>query len=478
MHTSLDSRPSDLYLEDRPVCGKDVLFLQQWFNATQLEICFLLGLSIPKWFHAVDHPDDPLNDPTVALLVWLLVTYPETQFLPRFPEPTEVYPLLKAISDQHDESRSLIGKTTFGLLLGREITSMNRWTSETEPRPPSPQVYRLLFVLRNLLLTHGVIGLNVWMSRIEREAEARNLRFSPQMTSWSRMKSPPEIKARVKQGDSVRKHRRSHPEKRYVLTPALCNPDPFGLNSRPVRGGDLTLLRQKTRANIADCCYLLGITAVKWNEYDHAPHQVLGDVSVSLLTWALLTYPETHFLPVFPEPVEVYPAYENAVRYSRVTLPVPETAFSLLLGQSRLSTKRWLTGSPTHHSLPPPARRLLLVLQTLLQTRGVPGFEALVNRACFEATVRGIDLTSPSTTTWKRYPSRPPLPGAPRRGRPPKNRDASEPTPVTDAPQWIRPPPKYRYRDGSHRTLLPGAPQRGRPSKNRDASEPAPAPEG
>ena len=440
MHlTSLaDSRrlPLPLPLDDRPVCGRDLLFLQQWFHATLTETCYLLGLSLPKWRHGLQHPDEPVNDPTVALLVWVLATYPETHFLPTFPQPAEVYPLFKMMAGQSTKTlgftrKTRLGKTAFGLLLGREITSSNRWLSEKQPRPPDPQVYRLLFVLRNLLLTYGVVGFDAWVDRVELEAEARNLRFSSQMTSWSRMKAPPESSARAQTPARTAGPRRPPPpEERYALTPVRHDPNPFGLNTRPVRGSDLTFLRQWTRTSIADCCYLLGITAVQWHDYDRCPDPILSDASVSLLAWALLNYPEAHFLPVFPDPVTVYPAYENVVRHSSAALPEPETAFSLLLGQARTATKRWLAGfGGARHALPPPVRRLLLVLQTLLTTRGVPGFEALVNRACFEATVRGLDLLSPSMVTWtQRAPYRPRTPSTRRLGRPPKHKDVSEPT--------------------------------------------------
>ena len=39
----------------------------------------------------------------------------------------------------------------------------------------------------------------------------------------------------------------------------------------------------------------------------------MGDPAVALLVWALLRHPEAHYLPVFPEPAEVYPAYAHAL---------------------------------------------------------------------------------------------------------------------------------------------------------------------
>lgn len=209
--TAPESRLLDLELldlSDRPVCGRDVLVLQQWFGLTQTEMCYLLGLSVPKWNHYLNHPDAPLNDPTVALLVWLLATCPETRFLPRFPEPAEVLPLYLETARQSTKRlgairKTKLGKTAFGLLVGREVTSANRWLAEHQTRLPSPQVYRLLFVLRNALWAHGVSGFDAWVERVELEAAARGLTLSSRMTSWSRMRpggDPPPGRERRRSG--------------------------------------------------------------------------------------------------------------------------------------------------------------------------------------------------------------------------------------------------------------------------------------
>ena len=433
-----DAPPLDLDLDGRPACGRDVRFFQQWFDTTVTETCFLLGLSLPKWQRIVRQPDAPVGDPAVALLVWALATYPETRFLPAFPEPAEVYPLFKSIAAQSAHTlgarrQTRLGKAAFGLVLGREITSMSRWLSATRPRPPSPQVDRLLFALRNVLLAYGVVGFDAWVDRVALEAEARDLTFSSRMTSWSRMVAAPPTPARSKIQPAPKPLRVAAAVQRPAGRLALADPEGVGLRHRPVDGNDLVLLRQWTGTSIAECCYLLGITVPCWHEYRRRPDQPLGDVSVALLTWALLTYPEAHFLPIFPEPAAVYPGYAHAVRHSRAALPDPDTAFSLLLGRERAATARWRAGLGTRHSLPPPVRRLLLALQTLLTTRGVPGFDALVDRARLEAAARGFDLDSPAMTTWaRRAPYRPRDRHAPRQGRPPKQKEAPEPTPAPE----------------------------------------------
>ena len=184
---------------------------------------------------------------------------------------------------------------------------------------------------------------------------------------------------------------------------ALPDPGLFERENRPVCGRDLTLLRQWTGLTIADCAYLLGITVPRFHDYQNRPDQPLGDPAVSLLVWALLRYPEVHYLPAFPEPAEVYPAYAHALQHSGVTGFDAEGAFSLLMGQPRKATERWLSGigSP-RQTVHPPLRRLLLAFQRFLAVRGVAGFEAFVDRARFEARVRGLDLDSPTLKTWTR----------------------------------------------------------------------------
>lgn len=185
-----DAAPLDL--DNRPVCGHDLLFLQQWYHLSVPETCYLLGIiSLPKWRAYTDDPSRPVSDPSLALLVWTLLKYPEAHYLPDFPEPADVYPLYQAMAAQSPQTlaekrRGKLGKIAFGVLLGRETTSAGRWLSETNPRPASGSVRRLLFVFRNVLLNHGVLGLDIWMQRIRQEAAERGLSLA-KITSWYRV---------------------------------------------------------------------------------------------------------------------------------------------------------------------------------------------------------------------------------------------------------------------------------------------------
>ena len=187
------------------------------------------------------------------------------------------------------------------------------------------------------------------------------------------------------------------------------------LKSRALRGKDLLLLRQWLGLNIADCCYLLGMPLIRWHYYQKRPESLIQDAGVAMLARALLTHPEVHYLPRFPTPAEMLPAYRRALAQSNRKLADPDTALGLLLGRDRTSVKRWLNGTG-QRQVPPPVSRLLGALHILLLHHGVSGFEALVDRAAFEATTRGFDLHSPAMTTWaRRAPYRP---RQPRKSRP------------------------------------------------------------
>lgn len=198
-----DAAALNLDLDDRPVCGQDLLFLQQWYKLTRLDMCYLLGLSDLKWCRYThrDHVREPLGDPAVALLVWLLVRYPETFFLPAFPSPREVYALYDRLAGQSGPAAGAdaplyLGKTAFGLLLGREIGSATRWLAPAGSPAIAPTVARLLFVFQNRLRTGGVVGLEEWVADAQREAEARGLDLRGKMTSWFRMDARPPKRGR------------------------------------------------------------------------------------------------------------------------------------------------------------------------------------------------------------------------------------------------------------------------------------------
>ena len=190
------------------------------------------------------------------------------------------------------------------------------------------------------------------------------------------------------------------------------------MEGRGVRGRDVLFLRQWFGLSIAETCYLLGITAPKWYQCQHHPDRLVEDASVALLVWALLRFPEAQYLPTFPDPAEVYPLYQNAAERGHPNDSQLATAFGLLLGRERLAPQRWLTAENPSR-VPPTVRRLLFALRGALLARGVPGFEAWIERARFEARSRGLDFDT--MASW-RPPAPAPAPSAATakraRGRP------------------------------------------------------------
>ena len=243
---------------------------------------------------------------------------------------------------------------------------------------------------------------------------------------------------------------------------ALTLPDPHqmeSLKNRALRGKDLLFLRQWTGLSIADCCYLLGMPVVRWHYYQKHPDHLIDDAGVALLVRALLTHPEAHFLPRFPEFAEVEPAFRRALRQSARPLPDPDTALGLLLGRDRSSVARWRRGDGQRPT-PPPVRRLLLVLHTVLADHGAPGFESLVERAALEAAARGFDLDSPAMISWTRR-----APYRRLRDRPPESPPPTDAEP-TNAPEPLEagtPPPDVELQRprGRPRKRPPDASPRG-----------------
>ncbi len=78
--------PLALDLGDRPIVGRDLLLLQQWLGLDLTELTAALGISPPRWRElTTERPDEPLDDPALALLVWSILTFPAQSYLPVYP---------------------------------------------------------------------------------------------------------------------------------------------------------------------------------------------------------------------------------------------------------------------------------------------------------------------------------------------------------------------------------------------------------
>jgi len=130
---------------DRPVLGKDLDAIRQSYGITTTDACFLFGLSMTRWMHAVRRdPDLPLADTSLAVLARFMDKYPELYLLPKFPEPSDVFEKIRGVKG-YDELNS----RHFSLILGAESTAANRWLKQGGRQ--SPSVVRLLWHINEAL---------------------------------------------------------------------------------------------------------------------------------------------------------------------------------------------------------------------------------------------------------------------------------------------------------------------------------------
>ena len=168
--------------------------LQQWLGLDLTELTAALGISPPRWRElTTERPDDPLDDPALALLVWSILTFPAQSYLPVYPEVEEVYATYQQLADALElpGRRRLSAKKAFGLLLGREGTSGFRWLAPGAPRGNARQkTRRLMLVFDAVLRAHGAAGLRRWLERVELEAAQRGIDLWEQ-NSWREKSAPP-----------------------------------------------------------------------------------------------------------------------------------------------------------------------------------------------------------------------------------------------------------------------------------------------
>ncbi|MEI2808588.1 MAG: hypothetical protein V9G18_22365 [Albidovulum sp.] len=182
---------------------------------------YLLGVSPPTLRECLDRPDRMIGDPMLALLVWLLLTCPETRFLAPFPAPAAVYPAFLEAAATAAGARPLLercpsGPAAFGVLLGRSRARALRWLAPAA-QPAQPPVARLALALRWLLENHGAAGLDAWVDRVRVEADARRLDLAA-TASWERAGAPepepdPALDPRDPPDDASPKRGRGRPRK-------------------------------------------------------------------------------------------------------------------------------------------------------------------------------------------------------------------------------------------------------------------------
>ncbi|MCZ8256966.1 MAG: hypothetical protein O9327_15035 [Polaromonas sp.] len=164
---------------NRPVLGKDLDALRQTLGMLTNEAIFVFGMSITKWTELVNKKsDEPLTDPSLALLVRILDMNPDLPVLPKYPSPTEMYELLNGIKE--------IEPKPFALLFGSEASATYRWR-----RPGarvSPAVARLMYYLRLALMAAPASKrpqiLQKWSEVVQKEGAARGVADVFRACAW------------------------------------------------------------------------------------------------------------------------------------------------------------------------------------------------------------------------------------------------------------------------------------------------------
>lgn len=155
---------------NRPVLGRDLDAIRQEFGLLTNDIIWVLSMSITRWMQVVRQaPDEPVKDPTLALLVRFLAQHPELAVVPKQPSATDMFAFMNEIAD--------VEPKRFATYFGAESSAAYRWM-----RPdarPSSSVTRLMHFLKTALLMQDAAGrsqlMEDWKKTVEQEARTRGV---------------------------------------------------------------------------------------------------------------------------------------------------------------------------------------------------------------------------------------------------------------------------------------------------------------
>lgn len=155
----------------RAVTGADLDMVRQSYGLLMADACFLFGLSPNKWMEIVrKHPNDAIQDATLALLVRFLDQHPELSLIPRWPDTREMFDFFK-------DAKEDITREQFSVQLGFERTAATRWFT-TKGRQTAG-LARLLYCFREVLEPLDRKGreklLSDWQKTVGNEALQRGV---------------------------------------------------------------------------------------------------------------------------------------------------------------------------------------------------------------------------------------------------------------------------------------------------------------
>ena len=165
---------------NRPVLGRDLDAVRQEFGLLTNDMIWVLSMSITRWTQIVRQgADEPVKDPTLALLVRFLAQHPELALVPKSPTAQEMFGLMNESAD--------IEPKRFATYFGAETSAAYRWM-----RPdarPSSTVLRLMHFLKTVLLMQAPAGrtqmLEDWRKTVDQEAHNRGVSNVFQTGRWT-----------------------------------------------------------------------------------------------------------------------------------------------------------------------------------------------------------------------------------------------------------------------------------------------------
>ena len=391
-------------LLNRSAIGADLYALRELLNVEINDLKFALGLSHPRWMRLTrDHPDTPISDPTLALLVWAFFNYPDYRFLPQYPDPHRAFGLFRDLGQQiiHPVSSlrragrvnnypvTLNSMRAFGFMLGRDQGAGKRWLDGTSQL--NPVTRRLLYLLVKVCEHEQVAGLQQWYERVVAEARWRGIEDLWVQKDWKGVSN-----TAASQGAQLSARRMIH--------------------------ADILLLMQRYELSRHDISFALGKTVQQWTPLlRDTPQAPIENPTLSLLVWALLTYPQYSYVPQFVSPKATYEQFQATAQgmQHQSTAPTPRRgvgrpagrhqlatrqSFGLLLGSDAASGRRWVMSESADAQAE--VRRLIHFLAQVCQHEGQPGLKKWYERVIAEARWRDIDDLWGQKSWLRRAPTR------------------------------------------------------------------------
>lgn len=128
---------------NRPVIGYDLQDLKLALGLSSADAGWIFGMSPTKWTHiAKQGNNDPVKDPSLALLVRFLDRYPHIRIIPDMPTAQDMFDTFNSIAPCDMKRMSI--------LVGSESSGGSRWLTKGTHQPPTLQ--HLFFCLIRLFM--------------------------------------------------------------------------------------------------------------------------------------------------------------------------------------------------------------------------------------------------------------------------------------------------------------------------------------